>query len=54
MVSGNHVYLLFSSYGDVTYSAVLTAAGDKVLDGSFSKGLKADNAKGKPMHLTKD
>jgi hypothetical protein len=54
VVSGNRVYLLFSSYGDVTYSAVLTAAGDKVLDGSYSKGLKAEDTNGKPMHLTKD
>jgi hypothetical protein len=53
VVSGNHVYLLFSSYGDVAYSAVLTAAGDKVLDGSFSKGLKAEDTNGKPMHLFK-
>jgi hypothetical protein len=54
VVSGNHVYLLFSSYGDVMYSAVLTAAGDKVLNGSYSKGLKAEDTNGKPMHLTKD
>ena len=54
VVSGNRVFLLFSSYGDVAYSAVLTAAGDKVLDGSFSKGLKAEDTKGKTMHLTKD
>jgi hypothetical protein len=54
VVSGNHVYLIFSSYGDVAYSAVLTATGDKILDGSFSKGLKAEDANGKPMHLTKD
>ncbi|MGA2644444.1 MAG: DUF2846 domain-containing protein [Candidatus Sulfotelmatobacter sp.] len=54
VVSGNRVFLLFSSYGDVVYSAVLTAAGDKVLDGSFSKGLKAEDTKGKTMHLTKD
>jgi hypothetical protein len=54
VVSGNRVFLLFSSYGDVTYSAVLTAAGDKALDGSFSKGLKAEDTTGKAMHLTKD
>jgi hypothetical protein len=36
------------------YSAVLTAAGDKVLDGSYSKGLKAEGTNGKPMRLTKD
>jgi hypothetical protein len=54
VVSGNRVFLLFSSYGDVVYSAVLTAAGDKVLDGSFSKGLKAEDTKGKTMHLTKN
>jgi len=54
VVSGNRVFLLFSSYGDVMYSAVLTAAGDKVLDGSFSKGLKAEDTTGKTMHLTKD
>jgi len=54
VVSGNRVFLLFSSYGDVAYSAVLTAAGDKVLDGSFSKGLTAEDTKGKEMHLTKD
>lgn len=53
-VSGNRVFLLFSSYGDVAYSAVLTAAGDKVLDGNFSKGVKTDAAAGKPLHLTRE
>ena len=54
VVSGNRVFLLFSSYGDVMYSAVLTSGGDKVLDGSFFKGLGAEDTKGKTMHLTKD
>ena len=54
VVSGTHVYLIFSSYGDVEYSAMLAATGDKVLAGSFSKGLKAEAANGKPMHLSKD
>jgi hypothetical protein len=54
VASGNHVYLLFSSYGDVAYSATLVATSDKVLDGSYSKGLKAEGSNGKTMHLTKD
>lgn len=55
LVSGNRVYLLFASYGDVAYSAELTAAGDnKTLDGDYSKGVRADGTAGKTIHLTKE
>ncbi len=55
LVSGNRVYLLFASYGDVAYSAVLTAAGDnKILDGDYAKGVRADSTAGKTIHLTKE
>lgn len=54
LVSGNRVYLLFASYGDVAYSAVLTAAGDKTLDGDYAKGVRADATAGKTIHLTKE
>ncbi len=53
VVSGNHVYLLFSSYGDVAYSAVLTAAGGNELKGSYVRGLMKEEGQGKPMDMTR-
>lgn len=52
-VSGKQVFLLFSSRGRVEYSAVLTSEGENSLNGSYSKGFMRDNAKGRPMNLTK-
>jgi hypothetical protein len=53
VVSGNHVYLLFSSKGNIAYSAVLTAVNDTTLDGGYSKGLMSNKDKGRTMHMTK-
>lgn len=53
VVSGNRVFLLFTSFGEVYYSAILTAAADGALDGSYSKKLMSEGDKGKPMHLTR-
>jgi hypothetical protein len=36
VVSGNRVFLLFSSFSEIHFSAILTAAGDNVLDGGSS------------------
>jgi len=53
VVSGNRVFLLFTSFGEVHYSAILTAASDGALDGSYSKKLMSERDKGEPMHLTR-
>ncbi len=53
VASGNRVYLLFSKNGRIEYSAVLTAAGDYALEGSYSRGLVAEGAEGTKMRLTK-
>ncbi len=51
VVSGNRVFLLFTSFGEVNYSAILTAENDGALDGSYSKRLMSEGDRGKPMHL---
>lgn len=53
VVSGNQVYLLFSSRGNIAYSAVLTAVNDTTLDGKYDSGLMKENKKGRAMHMTK-
>ena len=53
VVSGKQAFLLFSSHGQVVYSAVLTSEGEKNLNGSYSKGFMKDNTKGKSMLLEK-
>jgi hypothetical protein len=51
VVSGNRVFLLFTSFGEVNYSAILTADSDGTLDGSYSKRLMSEGDRGVPMHL---
>jgi hypothetical protein len=53
VVSGNRVFLLFTSFGEVNYSAILTAENDGALDGSYSKRLMSAGDRGEPMHLTR-
>jgi hypothetical protein len=53
VVSGNRVFLLFISFGEVKYSAILTAENDGNLDGSYSKRLLSEGNSGEPMHLTR-
>ena len=53
VVSGNRVFLLFISFGEVKYSAILTANNDGGLDGSYSKRLMSEGDSGEPMHLTR-
>ena len=53
VVSGNRVFLLFTSFGEVSYSAILTAESDGTLDGSYSKRLMSEGDRGEPMHLTR-
>jgi hypothetical protein len=53
VVSGNQVFLLFSSRGTVVYSAELTSESETSLNGSYTKGFMSEKTKGKPMHLTK-
>jgi hypothetical protein len=53
VVGGNRVFLLFTSFGDVNYSAILMAASDGSLDGSYSNKLMSEGDKGEPMHLAR-
>ena len=53
VISGKQAFLLFSHKGKVNYSAVLTSQTDGSLNGSYARGFMGDNAKGKPMNLTK-
>jgi hypothetical protein len=53
VVSGKQIFLLFSSRGGDTYSAILTGTGEANLDGSYTRGLMKDSSKGKSMHLVK-
>jgi len=53
VVSGNRIFLLFTGFGDIYYSAILTATSDTVLDGVWSKKLLSEGAKGETMHLVR-
>lgn len=53
VVSGNQVFLLFFSSGDLHYSAVVTAAGENALEGGYVKGLMAAGVKGITLHLSR-
>ena len=54
VVSGMHVFLLFSSRGTVVYSAELTSDGGSALSGSYTKGFMDVGSKLRPMHLAKE
>lgn len=52
IVSGRQVYFLFTYYQNIIeYSAVLTADGDSILDGSYWSGLVREDVKGTPMFM---
>ena len=53
VVSGKQAFLLFSNKGKVTYSAELASVGEGNLTGTYSRGFMGNNAKGRPMHLSK-
>jgi hypothetical protein len=53
VVSGNRVYLLFSSKGTIKYSAVLTAVNDYTLEGGYANGLMTGDAGGTKMRFAK-
>ena len=49
----NKVYLLFTWKGTVAYSAILTAASETELKGSYVRGLMKEEGNGKPMDMTR-
>jgi hypothetical protein len=53
VVSGKEVYLIFSSRGQVKFSAKLTAQGSGVLDGTYTSGILSDSSKTRPLRLSK-
>ncbi len=52
-VSGNKVYLLFSTRGRIMYSAELTADSPDTLNGGYCRGLLFPGSKTKHMHLAR-
>jgi hypothetical protein len=52
-VSGNKLCLLFSSFGEVGYSAVLTMEDEKTLKGAYVSEVWRDESKTRPMVLSK-
>ncbi|HEY1205405.1 MAG: hypothetical protein ABSH46_20580 [Bryobacteraceae bacterium] len=52
-VSGNRVYLIFSSKGVVGYLAELTADGPNTLNGVYRSGLRFSGTATRPMQMTK-
>jgi hypothetical protein len=53
VVSGNQLFLLFFSSGDLYYSAVVQAVGENALEGGYAKGLMTAGAKGITLHLSR-
>ncbi|MGA2325953.1 MAG: hypothetical protein ABSH05_06660 [Bryobacteraceae bacterium] len=53
VVSGNKVFLIFSSHGNVEYSAELSADAPNALNGSYARGVGLEGSKTKPMNLRK-